>query len=227
MKTPSVVIATPTYDNKVISGYVGGITRALQLMQERGWTTNLAFVSGTFLEIARSECAELFFTHSDADYLMFIDADMGFEGESVLALIDKAIESGAPILAAPGPRRNVFPIQFPVKPPVGETRFSPNKFGICRAERVGTAFMAIHRKVIEALRKSESVRVMKGQARDIPMIFEMMWRGGELLPEDYAFCVRAAEAGFPTYLMQGIELLHEGSFGYTGAWSAELPAVVK
>jgi len=220
-KPLGVVIATPTYDNKLISGYVAGVTSAMMLMRDRGWKPNLAFVSGTFLEIARSECAEMFYTDTDADYLMFIDADMGFTGQDVCKLVDKAVESGASLLAAPGPRRNVYPIQFPVTPPDGERKFQKNKFGICRVERVGSAFMLIHRRVVAALRDTVNVMTSNG-GKQIPLLFEMMWRDGNLLPEDYAFCKRATEAGFPPYVMEGILLLHEGSFDFVGAWSADL-----
>lgn len=224
-KQLGVVIATPTYDNKVISGYVAGVTSAMMLMRDRGWKPNLVFVSGTFLEIARSECAEMFYSDTDADYLVFVDADMGFTGQDVVRLVDKAVETDAGVLAAPGPRRNVYPIQFPVTPPAGERTFTRNKHGICRVERVGTAFMAIHRRVIAALR--EKVNVMtSNNGQKIPLLFEMMWRddgagGKELLPEDYAFCKRAADAGFPPYVMEGVVLLHAGEFDFVGAWSAD------
>ena len=90
-KRPSLMIATPMYGGMCTGHYVQGLLMTMNKMREIG--VNVAWcqiMNESLITRARNELARVFLA-SDHDYLMFIDADIGFDGEAVaqLMLADK------------------------------------------------------------------------------------------------------------------------------------------
>ena len=95
-KRPSIMIATPMYGGMCTGTYVQGLLFTVAKMREVG--VNVAWCQITnesLITRARNELARIFL-ESQHDYLMFIDADIGFDGESILQLMaaDKDVTRG-------------------------------------------------------------------------------------------------------------------------------------
>jgi len=211
---PSVMFATPTYDGKVNVRYVMGLMGSMFALRAFGHKTTCAF-DANLVERSRAILAKALI-ESKMDYMFFIDSDIAFEPAAAVAVVAKATELDVSILAVPYPRRNCIPIDFPIRPPEEREEVVLEDNGLYRSGGAPTGFMLIHRRVIEAVTKSVG-RVIEN---DVPYIFEPMWidDGKRLLSEDLAFCRRAEDLGYPTYLLPGVRLIHEGQFGYGGTW---------
>jgi hypothetical protein len=91
IKRPSLMIATPMYGGMCTGSYVQGLLMTMNKMREIG--VNVAWcqiMNESLITRARNELARIFL-ESDHDYLMFIDADIGFDSEAIahLLLADK------------------------------------------------------------------------------------------------------------------------------------------
>ena len=87
-KRPSVMIATPMYGGMCTGAYVQGLLFTMRKMAEVGVKTAWCQITNeSLITRARNELARIFL-ESEYDYLMFIDADIGFDGDAVLQLMD-------------------------------------------------------------------------------------------------------------------------------------------
>ena len=93
---PSLMIATPMYGGMCTGHYVQGLLMTLSKMREVGvqvyWTQ---MMNESLITRARNELTRIFLENGH-DYLMFIDADIGFDGTAVAQLMaaDRDIACG-------------------------------------------------------------------------------------------------------------------------------------
>ena len=95
-KKPSLMIATPMYGGMCTGNYVQGLLFTMAKMREVGVNISWCQITNeSLITRARNELARIFLA-SGHDYLMFIDADIGFDGEAIahLMLADKDIACG-------------------------------------------------------------------------------------------------------------------------------------
>jgi hypothetical protein len=87
VKRPSIMIATPMYGGMCTGMYVLGLLTTMSKMRELGVRVNWAHMTNeSLITRARNELTRGFLA-SDCDYLMFVDADIGFDGEAVAHLL--------------------------------------------------------------------------------------------------------------------------------------------
>ncbi len=85
---------------------------------------------------------------------------------------------------------------------------------------LATGFMAVHRRVFEALAKTTPTSHLKNKNHYYTFYQPFSYQDTELddsieLSEDWAFCHRAREAGFKCYIDPAIRLGHIGNYVYT------------
>jgi hypothetical protein len=81
------MIATPMYGGMCTGMYVLGLLNTMNKMRELGVEVRWAHMTNeSLITRARNELARTFLT-TDCDYLMFIDADIGFDGEAIANLL--------------------------------------------------------------------------------------------------------------------------------------------
>lgn len=157
----------------------------------------------------------------DSEWLWFIDADMGFQPDTLERLLDSADPIGSPVMAglAPVVKYDVDGFNgfeyLGVRPAF--TRGPPQHWGclwppksepypadeVIQVGAVGAACMLIHRCVLELIGDDWfSFRYAPDGCR---------------MTEDVSFCWRLAEAGIPIHLNTGVKLTH-----HKGLW-ASLP----
>lgn len=149
--------------------------------------------------------------HTQAEWLLWIDADMAFDHEALGQLLASADPSTAPIVGGLcfGMSNNaLFPTiyQFAKTETGGMTTvrvgdYPDNELVQCAA--TGSAFVLIHRTVLEAIRD-------KGFNAAFPW-YQETELSGQPCGEDITFCIRAGILGFPVHVDTSVKIGHHKS----------------
>jgi len=95
-KRPSIMVATPMYGGMCTGNYVAGLLGTVNMMKQLQVPIYWAQITNeSLITRARNELTRLFL-EKGMDYLMFIDADISFDGRAVATLLaaDKDIICG-------------------------------------------------------------------------------------------------------------------------------------
>lgn len=237
-KRPSLMIATPMYGGMCTGHYVQGLLLTMQKMRELG--VNVAWcqiMNESLITRARNELTRIFL-ESDHDYLMFIDADIGFDGEAIAQLMaaDKDVVCGiypkkevnweSVERAAAGGKQGLedYAGAF-VFNMVGNADAHSDESGCIEVRHGGTGFMLIKRGVFEHLLPHvPTYRVSSFQDEHgnyaKPLTHEFFATSidasGALLSEDYHFCELVREHGGSIHAHPFIKLNHVGTYIFGG-----------
>jgi len=238
-KRPSIMIATPMYGGMCTGHYVHGLLRTMGKMREVGvnmfWAHSM---NESLITRGRNELVRLFLEH-DFDYLLFIDADIGFEAEAVLTLlsadrdiacgmypkkevawdkINKAAKEGKDNLQD---YAGAFVFNM-----VGENHAETDPDGMIEVRHGGTGFMMIKRGVFEHLKPHVPTYRVSTHTDPVtgeyikPLTYEFFATsiddGGALLSEDFHFCELFRKHGGKVYANPFLKLEHVGTYVYSG-----------
>ena len=235
---PSIMIATPMYGGMCTGHYVQGLLMTMNKMREVG--VNVAWcqiMNESLITRARNELARVFL-ESDHDYLMFIDADIGFDGEAIahLLLADKDIACGiypkkevnwdsvkrAALQGKTDLEHHAGTFVFNM---VGNSDTHTDETGCIEVRHGGTGFMLIKRGVFETLAphvptyRVSSFKNDKGEYAK-PLTHEFFATSiddsGALLSEDYHFCELWRNHGGKIHAHPFIKLHHVGTYVFGG-----------
>lgn len=231
------MIATPMYGGMCTGHYVAGLLKTFLSLQVNNisiyWTQ---LMNESLITRARNELAYQFL-ESDCDYLMFIDADISFEGSAVIQLLsaDKDIVCGL------YPKKEIDWKQVNCAAKEGHENLqdfggafvlnlekedkTSDATGCFEVRHGGTGFMLIKRQVFEKLKKhvpTYRTSTLKDENKNYfkPLIHEFFAtsidESGCLLSEDYHFCELWKKHGGKIYANPFIKLDHVGTYIYTG-----------
>ena len=230
------MIATPMYGGMCTGHYVAGLLGTINKLKSVGVPVYWAqMMNESLITRARNELARLFL-EKGFDYLMFIDADISFDGNAVAQLmaadrditcgiypkkevdwkqIKKAVKAGKEDIENYG---GAFVMNM-----MGEKQESDND-GVMEVRHGGTGFMLIKRKVFEDLMPhvpTYRVSTHKENGEYVkPLTHEFFATSidstGALLSEDYHFCDLWRKHGGKIYANPFIKLEHVGTYVYTG-----------
>jgi hypothetical protein len=153
------------------------------------------------------------FLNTDADWLFWIDTDMGFESDSLERLIEVADPEVRPIVGGlcfgqkvvaqdglGGQKRKSYPTILKLVEENGfystapATIYPVNQLIECDA--TGAAFVLVHRSVFQAFENNDWYE-------------EIFYKNNiSKFGEDISFCVRAKELGFNTFVHTGVKTNH-------------------
>lgn len=198
----------------------------------------IAVSSGANITNARNEIVVAFLDKCEADWLLFIDTDMVFNGQNGLAgfdLVDRLVEA-----AHPEKRPIVGALCFSLNHDGQMLLAKPTIYGfsedrkvvrfedyprdqLAQVEATGTGCLLIHRSVLQAIRARKFDPAYPW--------FEETAFGSVPCGEDITFCVRAGSLGFPIFVDTRIKVGHEKTwvvgedmFLAQKAWRDSLPA---
>jgi len=190
-----ILVGTPCFGSRVTSRYMTSLLAAREACREHGVDlVDYATGGRALITLLRSQMASAFLANGTFDALLWIDADITFPPDDVLAMVE-GIRAGLPIVAAPyalkcidwervrlaalagasaeelraaGSRCIVAMNEDDISP---EGYVGPRKkvgnIEFVRARRVGTGFMGIHRRVFESIvEKSGDELRYRGGPRD-------------------------------------------------------------
>ena len=239
-KRPTLMIATPMYGGMCTGAYVQGLLFTVAKMRELGVNVVWCQITNeSLITRARNELARVFL-ESGHDYLMFIDADIGFDGDAVAHLLatDKDIVCGiypkkevnwdsVKRAASAGKvdelEHHAGAFVFNM---VGTKHAETDEDGVIEVRHGGTGFMLIKRQVfldlmphVPTYRVSSFFDPEKGEYAK-PLTHEFFATSiddsGALLSEDYHFCELWRKHGGKINAHPFIRLTHTGTYTYDG-----------
>lgn len=236
---PSIMIATPMYGGMCTGAYVQGLLFTVRKMMELGVNVSWCQITNeSLITRARNELARIFL-ESEHDYLMFIDADIGFDGMAVAQLmagdrdiacgiypkkevnwdsVKRAADAGKPDLHD---HAGAFVFNM-----IGGANQETDTEGFIEVRHGGTGFMLIKRGVFEHLKphvptyRTSSFQNPETGEYDKPLTHEFFATSiddsGALLSEDYHFCELFRKHGGQIHAHPFIRLTHTGTYVYDG-----------
>jgi hypothetical protein len=237
-KRPSLMVATPMYGGMCTGTYVQGLLLTMQKMREVGvHATWCQIMNESLITRARNELVRVFLERG-YDYLMFIDADIGFDGEAVaqLMLADKDVVCGLyprkdinwddVKVAATSGKANLadYAATF-VLNLEGEGHTDIDSDGCMEIRYGGTGFMLIKRGVFEHLMPHVPTyhtpsRGFEDSTSTDAFTHEFfatsIHENGSLLSEDYHFCDLFRKHGGKIHAHPFVKLTHTGTYIFRG-----------
>jgi hypothetical protein len=240
----NLVIATPCFGGQISVLYAGSLIKLQTLLRAYGnINLKILFKDGdALITRARASLISQFLDDPEATHLLFIDADIGFEPDQVLRLI----ECGADMCAA------IYPIKridwSKVKSIVEAGRPDPGaaalkyvfevddpgavveKSGFIKVRYAGTGFLLIRRQAIERMcaqypqlryARDHSVDAATASTNRFALFECMIGADGTYLSEDFAFCKRWTDMGGEIWADLRSKLQHIGPMAFNGDLSSQ------
>jgi hypothetical protein len=238
-KIPTIMVATPMYGGMCTGAYVQGLLFTMAKLREVGVNIFWCQITNeSLITRARNELARVFL-EKEVDYLMFIDADIGFDQNAVAMLLagDRDVACGIypkkevnwdSVKKAAQEGKNdlhdhagAFVFNM-----VGNEHQETDEDGFIEVRHGGTGFMLIKRQVfldlmphvptyrVSSMRDAETGEYAK------PLTHEFFATSiddsGALLSEDYHFCELWRKHGGKIHAHPFIRLTHTGTYTYDG-----------
>ncbi len=206
-----LLIAVPCYGGLVSDKTCNSLFNLGKSLQRQGIDHNLiTLANSSIITQGRSKLANVFMNVTDADYLLFIDSDIGFKSNHVLRLLNRKKH----IVCGSYPKKTL-PLEFTHV----NTSEPPEMEGeLVKIRGAGLGFTLIHRSVFEVM--SEHYPELKYVPEDPQNdeekensyhYFSELKRNNAYLSEDMSFFHRAMEIGFDIWMDSTIHLSHVGS----------------
>tara|TARA_R110001592_G_scaffold3092_6_gene17289 strand:+ start:117 stop:872 length:756 start_codon:yes stop_codon:yes gene_type:complete len=205
-----VLIATPTMDGKLEAYYVDSLLNTLVLGAAKGYDIKHLFVGyDSLLPRARNDLVKAA-VESDMDELLFIDADMVWNPEWVIQLL----ETGLDYVGGTARKKSDDNIDFAMKitPDPLDQRFLEDQKDILEVQVVGTGFLKLSKNVLKKIGEiSKDYTNGPDKERANKMYFETSINSkGELIGEDATLCDKWREVGGTCYLHTKMTCGHIG-----------------
>ena len=239
----SLFIATPAFGEMFYSVYVRSLFGLQRVLAARSWPCALATLSFSDIVESRSVLLSHWFDRTNASHLLFIDADMGFDPELILDMI----ELDQPVVGAIYPKRKLDFSKYesaiaagdaPARARAKAHEFTvrgpgvgPNK-GFIRVEGCGTGILLVRRDCIATLLEQQpehsdsSARLNSPIAHGLDRlirVFDPIRTEKGYLSEDYAFCYRWRLCGGDVWAAADREVVHIGLHRFAGRYSDQWP----
>jgi hypothetical protein len=243
----NLVVATPCFGGQISVLFAASLFKLQKLIRSYSdLNLKILFKDGdALITRARASLIAQFLDDPSATHLLFIDADIGFEPEQVLRLI----QCGADMCAA------VYPIKRidwdRVRTTIESGRANPGaaalkyvfevedpnavvaSAGFVRVRYAGTGFLMIRRQALEKMctRYSE-LKFKRDHSTDAATasdnrfaLFEcMIGDDGTYLSEDFAFCKRWTDIGGEIWADLDSKLNHVGPMTFCGDLASQFAA---
>jgi len=246
----SLTIGTPCFGGQVSWLYAVSLLKLQKVFTHRGWNINYLLQAGDALVTrARQTIICHFLDNPRATHLLFIDADIGFEPEQVLRLL----EFGADVTGAVYPAKQINWEMMPAAVQAGRTPLESatlsyvvereandemvTRGGFVKSRYAGTGFLLIRRNVLEQMIEHYPELHYTHEHRGNDPLKGSRWRSalfncmideknGFYLSEDFSFCRRWTDMGGEIWVDYTSRLDHVGLMVYRGNMAAgvDLPS---
>lgn len=205
-----VVVCTPTISGRLELAYLHGLMEIQITALHHGVRFEYYTATGnSSITDVRNRLVKMFLD-SDADWLMFIDDDIGFRGDSILRLM----AFNKDIIAGAAPKRG-WPLTFCCH--FTKDQLQQAAQGTIPVLNVGTGFMLIKRSAMLAFIKhycdgDEDAGWYNDQNHHdlFPNVFREAIKKRRRTSEDYTFCEMARTLGLTVFIDPTIKLAHVG-----------------
>jgi hypothetical protein len=240
----NLVIATPCFGGQISVLYAGSLIKLQTLLRAYGnINLKILFKDGdALITRARASLISQFLDDPEATHLLFIDADIGFEPDQVLRLIECGAEMCAAIYpikridwakvksiveaGRPDPGAAALKYVFEVDDPDAVVE----KSGFIKVRYAGTGFLLVRRQAIERMcaqypklryARDHSVDAATASGNRYALFECMIADDGTYLSEDFAFCKRWTDMGGEIWADLRSKLQHIGPMAFNGDLSSQ------
>jgi hypothetical protein len=241
-KPAKVFIATPMYGGLCIGGYTEGLLNCVQTFMKNRMQMYYGYMTNESLITRARNTLAYDFLDTDATHLMFIDADITFNPEDIVRMVNadkdiicglypkkeinwktvaEAVKQGVEYQELPN-----YTGSFVVNPVGGAAEFKGNLNEPIEIDNGGTGFMLIKRNVFEVLKDKvptyTSDMILIVDKNPVKKIIHEYFatsideESNRLLSEDYHFCKISRQAGFKVYAAPWAKLSHSGTYNFSG-----------
>ena len=242
--TANLVVATPCFGGQISVLYAASLFKLQNLARSYSdLNLKILFKDGdALITRARASLVSQFLDDRDATHLLFVDADIGFEPDQVLRLI----ECGADMCAAiypikridwdkvrstieagrPNPAAAAMKYVFEVDDP----NVVVEKGGFVKVRYAGTGFLMIRREALERMcahypqlryKRDHSIDAATASDNRFALFECMIGEDGTYLSEDFAFCKRWTDIGGEIWADLKSKLAHVGPMTFYGDLSSQ------
>jgi len=240
----NLVVATPCFGGQISVAYAASLFKLQSFMRcYAGVNLKVLFKDGdALITRARASLISQFLDDPGATHLLFVDADIGFEPEQVVRLI----QCGADLCAA------IYPIKLidwdKVKSTIETARPNPaaaalryvfevddanavsERSGFVKVRYAGTGFLMIRRAALEKMcarypqlqyKRDHSLDAATASDNRFALFECMIAEDGTYLSEDFAFCKRWIDIGGEIWADLDSRLNHVGPMTFRGDLSSQ------
>lgn len=239
-----LAVATPCFGGQISAVYAVSLFKFQQAIRAfSDFKLNVLFKDGdALITRARASLVSQFLDDPAATHLLFIDADIGFEPDQVLRLI----ECGADMCAAVYPIKridwnkvkDIIDAQRP-NPGAAALQYvfeveNPNAViqaaGFIKVRYAGTGFLMIRRQALERMcahypglkyARDHSLDAATASDNRFALFECMIAEDGTYLSEDFAFCKRWTDIGGEIWADLDSKLNHVGPMTFQGDLSSQ------
>jgi hypothetical protein len=240
----NLVVATPCFGGQISVLYAASLFKLQKLVQGyRGLKLKILFKDGdALITRARASLISQFLDDPDATHLLFVDADIGFEPEQVLRLIECGAEMCAAVYpikridwdkvrttietGRPNPAAAALKYVFEIDDPNAVIA----KAGFVKVRYAGTGFLMIRRAALERMcarypqlqfKRDHSLDAATPSTNRFALFECMIGEDGTYLSEDFAFCKRWTDMGGEIWADLKSRLTHVGPMAFCGDLSSQ------
>ena len=204
---PTVLIATPILRGQLEPEYLHSLMATRRHLYSRQIGHNIISNECSLISAGRNEMCQAWANNTNADYLMFIDSDMQFPPYGVSRLVKRDLDVVGGVYFRKEAEARPLVFRYSAEG-LFETMKDVPVDEVFEVDGIGTGFMLIKRKVIEAFTPA----VCKELGNPFGIGFGPT---GREEGEDLSFCRRAQKLGFKVWADPTIPLGHIGKIAYT------------
>jgi hypothetical protein len=212
-----LAICTPCYGGQVMEKhYVSMISYTIACMKNNMTFSVETLANESLVTRARNNLVAKMMMNPKATHLMFIDADVGFDTESVY----KLIAHNKDVIGGIYPKKT-FQADYVFNP----TPNAKREGDLIEVDDIGTGFLLIKREVIQKmfdsfpdLKYRNNINIDPNAEPFMYALFDTLIdkQTNTYLSEDYTFCERWRGLGGKIYADTSIELTHTGYYSFKG-----------
>jgi hypothetical protein len=242
--TVNLVVATPCFGGQLSVLYAASLFKLQKLVHAyRGFNLKILLKDGdALITRARASLLAQFLDDPTSTHLLFLDADIGFDPEQVLRLIECGADMCAAIYpikridwdrvrttmkaAGPNPGATALKYVFEVDDPNAVVA----KVGFVKVRYAGTGFLMVRREALERMcghyrqlqyKRDHSLDAATPSNNRFALFECMIAEDGTYLSEDFAFCKRWTDMGGEIWADLNSKLNHVGPMTFCGDLSSQ------
>lgn len=209
-----VLIATPCLNQKVDAYYVHSLCESIRLGQKNNLSINAIFLANeSILPMARNELLNLAYKEK-YDAMVFIDDDEMWDEHALIEILC----SSKDVIAIPVVNKGDTNVQFNIYLNKTVKRDPQDQYII--ANRVGTGFLKLSKKIIEDLWLSNVELDFRG--KKLKNICEFTYINGNFIGEDITLSNKINELGYKIWVKPNHTVSHLGNKMYKGNFQSIL-----
>jgi len=204
-----VLIGTPALDGKVQAWYADSLCNSIKLCAANGIDLQpVILIDESILPMARNELFNIAY-QDNFESIVFIDSDQIWDPKALLDIINSSCD----VIGLPVVSKTDQPGNFNVKLHSVDN-LQTDETGNIKVDAVGTGFLKISRKALEALWNSNQTTLFRG--KELKLICEYATSYNEFIGEDIYLCTKLKELDFDIWINPNSTCAHIGSKVWIG-----------